>query len=122
QIRVDGKVVEGTLAYDEKSATLTVVVTGVPSAANLAILFTEGIEQKEWSDYRERVFNLLQKAQISYAIKEKIYQEVTKHTDKFALISDPHMLYIYLDLLAALIVKLLDYPLNPLRKKGQVLV
>lgn len=108
QIRVDGKVVEGTLAYDEKSATLTVVVTGVPSAANLAILFTEGIEQKEWSDDRERVFNLLQKAQISYAIKEKIYQVVTKHTDKFAIITELRMLDIDMDLLDALIEQLLD--------------
>lgn len=104
----DGEAIPFTKEYDHETATLSITVANYDVRTKLDIVFAEGEALLRENDRdRERVFQLLMRAQIPYALKEEIYR-IIQHDDKLRMITELNRLDLDPHLFSAMLEYLVD--------------
>ena len=76
-ITVNGQEQPFEQSYDKKKNILTIVIDGVPVAEELAMWF-EDDSDLEKNEYSDRIFELLNRCQIEYCVKDRVFDCVSR--------------------------------------------
>ncbi|WAA12105.1 glycoside hydrolase family 31 protein [Fervidibacillus halotolerans] len=86
KVQVDGKTIPVKGQYDTETNTYTFIVENWNVKTKLAVQIVDENIMKTEHDYKEGIFQLLNRAQISFPLKDRIYKIVNETDDKWKII------------------------------------
>lgn len=107
-VHMNGKEIDFVDNYDSETNTCTVKIMNYDTRSILEVMLLDEVLIQEINQYEAAIFDLLDKAQISFELKDKLYQLIKQDKNKFDLLIELRTMKIDENLYDAIVENLID--------------